>query len=91
MGCCLFASVLAGAPRLAMLLWWVFQPYRMNATFHGWFWPLIGLVFLPWTTLAYIIVFPAGINGLDWVWLGLALALDLSAYGGGARSRMSNN
>jgi hypothetical protein len=32
----------------------------------------------------YVIVFPGGIDGFDWVWLGLALAADLLSYGGGA-------
>jgi hypothetical protein len=87
MGCCLFASVLAGAPRLALVLWWVFQPLRINATFSGFIWPLLGILFLPWTTLVYVMVYPHGINGLDWLWLGLAFMVDLGAYGGGARSR----
>jgi hypothetical protein len=91
MGCCLFASVLAGAPRFAFLLWWFFQPARINATFSSFLWPLLGLLFLPWTTLTYVMVYPRGINGFDWVWLGLALVIDLGTYGGGAQSRRRNN
>jgi hypothetical protein len=87
MGCCLFASVLAGAPRLAFLLWWLFQPVRINATFSSFIWPLLGVILLPWTTLMYVLVFPGGIVGFDWVWLGLAFAIDIGTYGGGARSR----
>ena len=68
MGCCLFAILLAGAPRLAMLIWWIFQPYRMQATFHSFIWPLLGVIFIPWTTIMYVIVYPGGINGFDWVW-----------------------
>jgi hypothetical protein len=87
MGCCLFVTVLAGAPRLAFLLWWLFQPVRINATFHTFVWPLLGVLFLPWTTLMYVLVFPGGIVGFDWVWLGLAFAVDIATYTGGARSR----
>lgn len=29
MGCCLFALVLAGAPRLAFLFWWLFDSTRI--------------------------------------------------------------
>jgi hypothetical protein len=87
MGCCLFATVLAGAPRLAFLFWWLFQPVRINATFSSIFWPILGVLFVPFTTLMYVIVFPGGIVGLDWLWLGLALAVDISTYGGGARAR----
>jgi hypothetical protein len=41
-------------------------------------------LFLPWATLMYVIVFPGGIDGFDWVWLGLLA--DLLSYGGGAFS-----
>lgn len=86
MGCCLFATILAGAPRLTFLLWWLFQPFRINQTFQTWIWPVIGVLFAPWTTLMYVIVFPGGIVGFDWVWLGFAVLLDLATYFGGGRS-----
>ena len=42
----------------------------------------------PWTTLAYVAVYPAGINGFDFVWLGLAIAVDVfSWFGGGYTNR----
>lgn len=87
MGCCLFATLIAGAPRLAFLLWWLFQPVRINATFSTFIWPLLGVIFLPWTTIAYVAVFPGGIVGFDWVVLGLAVLVDIATYGGGYRSR----
>jgi hypothetical protein len=74
-------------PRLAFLTYWLI-PYgyvKVNAAFNGWFWPLLGLIFLPWTTLMYVIVFP--IVGFDWLWLGLAFLADVSSYGGGAYNR----
>jgi hypothetical protein len=88
MGCCLFAVLLAGAPRIAFLLWWVFQPLRMQATFGNWFWPLLGVIVLPWTTIMYVIVAPGGLNVFDWIFLALAVAVDLSTYAGNARARM---
>ncbi len=87
MGCCLFAVLLAGAPRLAFLLWWLVQPYRMQATFHTFIWPLVGVIFLPWTTIMYVIVAPGGVNGFDWLWLGLAFAIDIGTYAGNGRAR----
>ena len=87
MGCCLFAIMLAGAPRLAFLVWWLFQPFRMQATFPNFIWPLLGVVFLPWTTLMYVIVFPGGVTGFDWLWLGLALVIDIGTYVGNGRAR----
>jgi hypothetical protein len=87
MGCCLFATLLAGAPRLAFLLWWLFQPVRINATFSSFIMPLLGVLFVPWTTIAYVALFPGGITGFDWVLIAFAFFVDLSTYGGGYRSR----
>jgi hypothetical protein len=87
MGCCLFAIILAGAPRFALLVWYLFQPLRVQAGFPNWFVPLAGFLFLPWTTLMYVFVYPGGLNWFDWVLLILALLVDLSSYGGGARAR----
>ena len=87
MGCCLFASILAGAPRLAFLLYWLFYPNKVTLAFDAFIWPFLGLIFLPWTTLTYVLVFPGGIVWFDWIFLGLALALDIASYGGGAYSR----
>jgi len=89
MGCCAFALVLAGAPRLALLFWWFTQPGRFNATFETWLWPLVGVVFLPWTALMYVFVYPGGISLINWVFLGLALLVDIGSYGGGYRARSS--
>lgn len=88
MGCCLFAVMLAGAPRLAFLLWWLFQPARFGVTFDTIIWPLLGVLIAPWTALMYVIVFPGGILGFDWLWLGLAVAVDIGTYvGNGVQGR----
>ena len=42
-------------------------------------WALLGLIFLPWTTLMFVIIFP--IVGFDWLWIGLALMADIAATG----------
>jgi len=83
MGCCLFASMLAGAPRVAFLIYWLFRPGRVNATFDTIFWPIVGVLFLPWVTLMYVFVAPNGVVGFDWLWLGIALAIDIGSYVGG--------
>jgi hypothetical protein len=82
-------------PRFLGLIWWLVQPARWSAAFNGsWLWPVLGLVFVPWLTLMYILVAPGGIVGLDWLWLGLALAADIGSYSGGAygnRDRLGYN
>jgi hypothetical protein len=31
----------------------------------------------------YVLVAPGGVNGLDWLWLGLAIVVDLASYSSG--------
>ena len=85
--CCFFTSLFFFGPRLAFLIYWLI-PYgrlKVAATFNTWIWPLLGLIFLPWLTLIYVIVFP--VVGFDWIWLGLALLADIASYTGGAYKR----
>jgi hypothetical protein len=65
------------------LIWWLINPVRFNAAFSTWIWPLLGIIFLPWTTLMYLLVFPGGVIGFDWIWLALAVVADVSMYAGG--------
>jgi hypothetical protein len=82
--CCFFTVLLFLGPRAAILIWYLVQPARWAMTFpQTWVWPLLGSLFLPWLTLMYVIVAPGGIVGLDWLWLGLALAADILSYSGG--------
>jgi hypothetical protein len=48
-------------------------------------WPILGTIFVPWTTLMYLIIWSpvTGIYGLDWLWLVLAALADISSYVGG--------
>lgn len=96
--CCLVTTLLLLGPRLAILVWWLVDsarvylafetwPHPLNLAFPQWVWPLAGAIFVPWTTLAYLVVFPGGVVGLDWLWLGLGLLIDVSAHSGGFRSR----
>ena len=87
--CCFFTALVLFGPRLAILIWWLISPARWAAAFTGSFiWPLLGFLFVPWTTIMYVIVFPGGIIGFDWIWLGRGLLADISSYaGGGWRNR----
>lgn len=82
--CCFFTALVLFGPRLGILVWWLIQPVRWNAAFETFIWPFLGFLFLPWTTLMYVLVFTGGITGFDWIWLGLGLLADISSYTGGA-------
>jgi hypothetical protein len=85
---CLILSVLLFGPRIVLVFWWLADSIRWNATFDTILLPILGFLFLPWTTMMYVLVFPEGIVGLDWLGLGLALLADLgSLAGGGIRGR----
>ncbi|MCB8984382.1 MAG: hypothetical protein H6659_11195 [Ardenticatenaceae bacterium] len=86
--CCAFLALVLFGPRLFGVFWWIFQPLRWQAAFNNWIglywiWPTLGIVFLPWTTIMYVIVAPGGVNGWDWLWIGLMLLADIASYTGG--------
>ena len=88
--CCFFIALFAAGPRLAFLVYWLLRPTYIQTVFNGWFWPLLGLIFLPWTFLMYVLVYGAnGIVGFDWVWIGLAVAGDVATYASGGYKRKS--
>ena len=88
--CCALVILVFLGPRIFGPLWWIIQPVRWQAAFNNfptglwWIWPILGIVFLPWTTIMYVIVAPGGVTGLDWLWLGIMLVFDILWYTGGA-------
>jgi len=83
--CCFFTLLLFLGPRIAGAFWWLFQPARWSLAFNGsWIWPILGLIFLPWATIMFVLVAPGGVNGLfEWGFLILALIIDIGSYTGG--------
>jgi hypothetical protein len=84
--CCLFSTLFLLGPRAAIVVWWILDPTRWNHAFGSVFWPIIGFLIAPWTTLMWVIVAPGGVRGLDYLWLGLAIALDIATWSGGAKN-----
>ena len=83
--CCMFTTLVLLGPRIGILVWWLFDPARWGIAFSSFLWPLLGFLFLPWTTLMYVAVAPVGgVTGFDWIWLGIAVLADISSHTGGA-------
>lgn len=84
---CLFAVLAAFSPRVAFLLVWAFTDY-VKIAYSGILLPILGVVFLPFTTLIYVLVYDpvAGISGWGWFMMVFAFLLDLSAYAGSVYS-----
>ena len=87
-GC--LTGIVAAFSRIVLLMVWFARPVMMNAAFGTFLIPCLGFLFLPFTTLVYVLLWSpgVGIQGLDWVWLVLAAILDLASIGAaGAANR----
>lgn len=89
--CCLFAILVLVGPRAAILVWWLFDQIRWAAAFDTFIWPLLGFLFLPWTTLAWALCYAPvkGVTGFGWIIVLLGLITDLGTYGGSSQMRRS--
>ena len=80
MGC--FVALLAiFSPRLALFFIWLFSNLLSRA-FDDWWVPLLGFFVLPWTTLAYAVMWSSGnrVEGFDWFIVGLGFLIDISSW-----------
>ena len=79
--CCLALTAGFLGPRIALFLWWIFGD-KVDAAFSSWFWPLLGLFVLPWTTLAYVLAWGPlnAVSGAGWLLVALGLFGDLATY-----------
>ena len=85
--CCLLLALFAFGPRLVLALEWIFG-HRIPHVFAHWWWPLLGLIFAPWTTLMYTIVWSAGgVHGAGSIAVALGVFLDLLSYSGRAAQK----
>ena len=86
---CLTAFV-SSFSRIMLLFAWIARPNLMDAAFGTVIIPCLGFLFLPFTTLMYVILIQGvgSIQGLDWLWLFLAAVLDIASIGtAGAANR----
>ncbi len=70
------------------MLAWIFGDYWDLVWGGDWVMPLLGILFLPFTTIMYMLVWTPtigggnGVEGWDWMWILLGLILDLSKWAG---------
>lgn len=84
--CCFYTVLLLSGPRVANIIWWFANPGRwvgVLGAFDSAIWPILGILFLPWTTLMYVLIYPSGLAGLNWLWMGFAIFADFAMYAGG--------
>jgi hypothetical protein len=85
---CLLALVALVSARLALFFLAIFTDLLSRA-FDSWVVPLLGFFLLPWTTLAYAVMWDSGhrVHGFEWFIVILTFLVDLGSYAGGNRAR----
>jgi len=86
---CLVVLLAFLSPRLALFAIFLFSDLLSRA-FDSWFVPLLGFFLLPWTTLAYAVMWSASTNevtGFEWFIVILAFLFDLGSYASRGRGR----
>ena len=91
MGCgCLLVLLGSAFPRVALVITWLFTN-RVDIAFKGGVGlPLLGLIFLPYTTFFYVLAYApiAGVSAIGWVFVAFGVLLDVANwFGGGVQGR----
>lgn len=86
LGCaCLLAMGFSVAPRLFLVIAWIFNAPRWSDVWAGgWIMPLLGIIFLPYTTIMWMLswsVADGGVTGWSWLWVFLGVMLDVMKWG----------
>ena len=78
---CLLMGILTLAPRLVILFFWLFTP-RVSMVFEGILIPLLGFIFIPFATTAYILVWNPtdGVSVGGWLLVVGGLLFDIGTY-----------
>src|SRR3972149_10195946 len=80
-GC--LTAIAASFSRWFLIFFWIARPGMMNLAFNTFILPCLGFLFLPFTTLMYVLLVQGvgRIEGLDYLWLALAAMIDLGRVG----------
>ena len=82
---CLLVLLASFAPRLVLVLMWIFGD-MVDRAFSGFVLPLLGLIALPYTTLFYVLAWSpiGGVSGWGWVLVASGFLLDVAHWAGNA-------
>jgi len=86
MGCLIFLFSLIG-PRFALGFVWIFTTL-VDRAYDNAIVPILGFVFLPWTTLMYALAYDGqSVSSLGWFVVALGLFADVSSIGAARRGQ----
>ncbi len=86
---CLLGLLVVAFPRVAIALLWLFTTL-FAGVYHGIVIPALGFIFLPLTLLVYTYIlknYPGPLSTQEFIFLFIAVILDLGLVGGGSFSR----
>lgn len=69
------------APRVVFGAMWFFGD-RVDPAFDTNVWPILGLIFLPWASILYVLLWSPveGVMGYEWVIVGVAAVVDVISW-----------
>ena len=86
MGCLIFLFSLIG-PRFALGFVWIFTTL-VDRAYDNAILPVLGFVFLPWTTLTYALAYDGhNVSSLGWFFVALGFLADVSSIGAARRGQ----
>ena len=75
---CFLATLAFLGPRFGLIVFWLGWPARWDIVFgDNSLVPLLGFVLAPWTTLAWVLCGPGGIEGFDYFLVGMSILADV--------------
>jgi hypothetical protein len=90
---CLLPLIAIFMPRVALALIFLFTTWFTQA-FHTVLWPLLGFLFMPYTTLAWMAAMLHNNHQLNPIWIGIiiiAILFDLGGQSHSARRRLRHS
>lgn len=90
MGCLLFLFSLIG-PRFALGYVWIFTTL-VDRAYDNVIVPVLGFVFLPWTTLTYALAYDGnGVSSIGWFFVAIAFLGDVASIAAARRGQQMQN